>query len=525
MARYIYDSETGELKLVSGLVDIDTTPTQGSTHAVQSGGVFNELAKKANITQIDNPNLLDNPWFTVNQRKFTSTSNLIYTVDRWKNGYGNFTVTLSNGMITLTKGNDSAGSFFMQALNYNDIKELLGKVVTESVMLSDGSIVSETFTLPNSFPETQKGFGYKFIGNSNIEMCLFFNPTTQSIQFRFNTTTAGATITIRAVKLEVGSVSTLAMDTIPNYAIESAKCRASKADSTDTYANQGEINVGTPNSNILINPWFTVNQRGFTTATSASNTYVADRWKTVSASGITITNDANGITIDNTNGSGIVTLETLLESDISKSLLGRTVTMSLSKVIGETDAWKTLTMPDSLPQSSTVISSVNAEEYTLRTVITGNGYVKVDVQVKKGENVTIRAIKLEIGNVSTLARDTHPDASTELLKCQRYFQNIVNTLGNVGTIGVAFGVSSTSARFPFYLPQHFRSNPTISLHGTALLTPLGSGSAITVTSIANYGLIDTSLNIRVDVASGLTVGTPYSFQLQNGSYIELSAEL
>lgn len=281
------------------------------------------------------------------------------------------------------------------------------------------------------------------------------------------------------------------------------------------------------NPNLLINPWFTVNQRGFTTASSASGTYVADRWKVVSASDITITNGDGGITIDNTNGASYVTMETLLAPNVSKSLLGRELTMSLAKVIGVTDVWKTVTMPDSLPQSSTVIDTVATEEYTLRVVITGSGYVKVDVQVKEGHSVTIRAIKLEIGGVTTLARDSRPDMANELAKCQRYFQNIVNTdASNNRLIGIAYAVSTTSARILVTLPDHMRTNaPSFSKSGDFVLQPIAGGTAIDVTSVSSLGLMETYINIRADVASGLTAGSTYFFQAKPNAALNFSAEL
>ena len=57
-----------------------------------------------------NPNLLINPWFTVNQRGFTSSTGVtdVYTVDRWSieksGGTGGQTTQNSNGTIKLVGG-------------------------------------------------------------------------------------------------------------------------------------------------------------------------------------------------------------------------------------------------------------------------------------------------------------------------------------------------------------------------------------------------------------------------------------
>lgn len=56
---------------------------------------------------------------------------------------------------------------------------------------------------------------------------------------------------VKAMKLEVGETSTLENDVAPNYALELAKCQTSTADSTDTYANKGNI-VNTRNLEIAL---------------------------------------------------------------------------------------------------------------------------------------------------------------------------------------------------------------------------------------------------------------------------------
>lgn len=69
-----YNATTDTMEHIAGneAIILDEVPTEGSNNAVKSGGVFAELANKANLTQISNPNLLDNPWFTGNNIRFDS---------------------------------------------------------------------------------------------------------------------------------------------------------------------------------------------------------------------------------------------------------------------------------------------------------------------------------------------------------------------------------------------------------------------------------------------------------------------
>lgn len=192
-----------------------------------------QISGKAGLAQISNPNLLDNPWFTVNQRGQSSYTSSGYTVDRWFNNYPNGVVTVSNG-VTLNNY-----KWFCQSLDADIVDLLEGKIVTASVMLSDGTIISGTkvFHADNAITYEQIKSGENaIIRTSN----LYYKPVFEVVNFD---PSQGDNLTIRAVKLELGSVSTLAHDTVPNYALELAKCRTSTADSSDTYANKGQISI------------------------------------------------------------------------------------------------------------------------------------------------------------------------------------------------------------------------------------------------------------------------------------------
>lgn len=174
--------------------------------------VFNDTAgtweNKLLSDYISNPNLLDNPWFTINQRGATTVSSYGYGVDRW---VGVYSVNSSDNGLDLANTN-----YIIQKFEQS-VKDLLhNKTVTLSVMLSDGTIYSST----NVYKK-----------DADV---IYINPEATGNKLRADSfsgigygisVTALASITIRAIKLELGSISTLALDTAPNTALETLKCQ------------------------------------------------------------------------------------------------------------------------------------------------------------------------------------------------------------------------------------------------------------------------------------------------------------
>ena len=101
-------------------------------------------------------------------------------------------------------------------------------------MLSDGTILKATGTAPtDSYAYFNLNDTYKVI------LLVSSNPNIRWFAIDLIDRTQQMNITVKAVKLELGSVSTLAIDTAPDYVLELVKCQGSTVDSTDTYANQG----------------------------------------------------------------------------------------------------------------------------------------------------------------------------------------------------------------------------------------------------------------------------------------------
>ena len=159
------------------------------------------MARKNIIAGASNRNLLDNPWFTVNQRELTTMSSASYAMDRWKcdNAITNGMV-YSDGIVTT-----ASGTVFAQRLEPSLLEFLEGKVVTASILNADGTITSATNTVSSSGSTS-----FPYVGAIDRS----------PIRFRVN---GGKSF--KAAKIELGPYSTLANDVPPEYGTELAKCQ------------------------------------------------------------------------------------------------------------------------------------------------------------------------------------------------------------------------------------------------------------------------------------------------------------
>ena len=181
---------------------------------------------------LSNPNLIDNAWFTVNQRGQTTYNTAWeYTLDRWHIGDGVSVDVVDNGITYSNNGTTEYG--FYQVLSLDLYHSLVGKKVTTSVMYEDGEIVSDTCLIDKVYNE------YHAYNNPDVQTVQLISITNDDGVTRL---TAGlyhdTTKVVRAVKLEVGEVSTLVMDAMPSYESESYRCVTSKVEANDTYANK-----------------------------------------------------------------------------------------------------------------------------------------------------------------------------------------------------------------------------------------------------------------------------------------------
>lgn len=173
------------------------------------------------VQAISNPNLLDNPWFTVNQRGFTSNSNPsvgTHVVDRWAVRYNpsSGAVAVANNIVTLT----SNGGLLIIGERFEENVGFSGKTMTASIMLSDGTIYSGTGVFPS-----KNGTDKVVITTDDFNAYYQYSASSGNYPMLGISCQANKTTSIKVVKLELGSVSTLAMDTAPNYTTELLKCQ------------------------------------------------------------------------------------------------------------------------------------------------------------------------------------------------------------------------------------------------------------------------------------------------------------
>lgn len=176
---------------------------------------------RANISAgASNRNLLDNPWFRIDQRSVSGTITSGYIADRWTISYGNGGVQASRTEDTITVKSTSGSSHgdIAQRMEKSLFDFLVGKIVTASVMRSDGSVISRSFTFQSAASSIDVG---KDLDGKIISVRVYQTSTYQNVQFwKWNTAA-----TIRAVKLELGAYSTLANDVPPDYKTELDKCQ------------------------------------------------------------------------------------------------------------------------------------------------------------------------------------------------------------------------------------------------------------------------------------------------------------
>lgn len=146
----------------------------------------NQAARKGYVdASISKTNLLDNPWFTINQRGANSASGG-YGLDRW---IGTYTVS-GNTVETAT--------LLQQRLELEALTA--DSEITISVLHTDGTITSVTGTLTNEDAWSVNGVtGSEWVGIAR-----------RSAYWDFRLTNVAKPI--QAIKLEYGSVSTLAND-------------------------------------------------------------------------------------------------------------------------------------------------------------------------------------------------------------------------------------------------------------------------------------------------------------------------
>ena len=176
--------------------------------------------------QLSNPNLLDNWYFVnpVNQRGQTSYTGVGYGIDRWFQTNANCLCTITdNGLVFAAT---SGSSWMKQIIDSPDA--LFGRKVTVSMLTSDNTLHSITGTLTTESMTSNTGWD----SGGNVNVGLYKTANGSAFVQIGNLT--GNSITIKAVKLELGSQQTLAhqdadgnwvLNEIPDYSEQLARCQ------------------------------------------------------------------------------------------------------------------------------------------------------------------------------------------------------------------------------------------------------------------------------------------------------------
>lgn len=260
------------------------------------------------------------------------------------------------------------------------------------------------------------------------------------------------------------------------------------------------------NPNLLDNPFFTINQRSFTSQDfgSSGNGYTVDRWKGY-RSIVTVKSDG---TIDLTPNSGAYGIAQFIEA--GRLVVGKTHTASVN--IGGTIYSWTFVYSTTAAYSSYFGTNNRFYHHT-------NANGSVDLWITGTANVTynVRSFKLELGTVSTLANDVPPNYNEELRRCKYYFRRITNPAGGAQWCMAGFNATTTVAIFILDNPMR-SATKTISYSGALQV------NGVSVTSVGSYTRgHDTTLSVVT--SGGLTAYGGAGLIIGANGYLDISADL
>ena len=275
------------------------------------------------------------------------------------------------------------------------------------------------------------------------------------------------------------------------------------------------IAAGGSNQNLLDNWWWGVsgliNQRGVTSGNIVTNQHIIDRWYTsgsgsweIKSSGIQFTVPAGAAT------AGLINQKLLAVNYLD----GKKLTASVLMGDGTTIYSGTITR-----HVGTLQHFYNVEDDPI--VITFHQDDMFQIRTRIGATQIIRAVKLELGEVSTLANDSYPNKAEELAKCQYYFERVKAPSSQNNSIAMGFG-NGTSVYAPMMIHPK-RTTPTLTLTGAVYIGKNVGSTAASAVSLYTMSPDTGHCTLKVDASN--TSGDPYRVLLNSGGYIDFSADL
>lgn len=292
-----------------------------------------------------------------------------------------------------------------------------------------------------------------------------------------------------------------------------------------------QLNIGTAgsNRNLLDNPWFTVRQKG-NGPFGAGAGYTVDRW-TKFYNGI-ITGTDEGVSITPNATSGWIEFAQYLPADVGAALEGKTLT--LSALLQDGTLYSKSGVCAAKPSSGTTnfitVSMPNSMGFVAGR--RNDGALRVEFtygQAYSQDPLNVRAVKLELGPVSTLANDAPPKESQVTDDCKWYFQRIQQEDGYTAPVG--FGIvtaSTTILRTLIPLSSPLRKAGTLTATATNIgqMRVQGNGSNLTPTAITGRGVLNGHAVVDITVNGTLTANQVYTLVFANSTaIIELSKDL
>ncbi len=500
--------------------------------------VFSDYHIKRTGVWPSNPNLLINADFRQPANRNGKSEYTVsgWTIDKWASSV---TLTLQDDYLKIsTTASHNAYANFSQSMKG---KQFNSKTVTVSILYRNTSQHQGEMTIYNasqnqwkanvylpvssdwSLAKITKKFKNTDFGN-NDKLAVNVRPSIAGQQL------AGS-IDIKAIKLELGSVQTLAhqdadgnwvLNDPPNYALQYALCSQYSPSTGEFVGSQHS------NPNLLDNWYFAdpINQRGQTKYTGSG--FGIDRWQMTYAN---CTLGEKGLTINGQNNYGRLSQQV----EQKRIIVGEQYTFSvLVTDIAEGSA--NITMTTNYGAAKNLVVGLNSITF----VANANSYAAIVPFNNSTGTATILAVKLELGPVQTLAHkegdvwvlnDPPPAKSVELAKCQRYYNSYRNKTNQEVTLSRNFYAANTEPHFingTIALPTTMRAKPTLTkanivaqaFDESAQNADISSAQ-FTVVNITNNLL---NLNIYTsDIA--WPKGVPIALKLAPNGYLGFSSDL
>lgn len=451
-AKFVFKSLKGEQGLTgpsgvaSGTVNSNAEGTSDTDGYTQQA--VNKIASR--------PNLIINPDLTINlagHTSYTSTSGQnSESVTRW------YIAGIGTTYNSETKMLSIPSQYGRMEHTIKDWEKFIGETLTYTLSVSNvvNKITMNIYTGSNILT--------KVIDTDGVYSASVTIPTTASVirVVIINQFTTESSCTINYAKLEVGSVATTYI--APLYEEEIWKCNA-------TYGEPAPLS----NPNLLINPDFSINQRGeeFYVADD-SNFYTVDRiYLHKYAIPVLEQKNGGGISLSGTSVQAQQFIISYLVEEFKK-YAGKTLTLSIKfkNVTGTGVRVRT-----SSTGTGDYSASITTDMLYTKTFTVAENPTELSIRLTTGVagdfSFDVDWWKLEVGSVATAF--VPPLIAEELPKCQRYYQRFT-TNSDFREYGIGFIASTTSAHFSIPLCCEMRiSNPTLNVSNVSHFT-VGYGS-------------------------------------------------